>query len=49
MRAIRIEADHALIGAAVPHAAIVEHPLLKARASALAAAPPGARLPSRSR
>jgi carbon-monoxide dehydrogenase medium subunit len=35
MRAIRVDGDVALIGAAVPHAAIVEHPVLKARAAAL--------------
>ena len=32
---IRVDGDVALIGAAVPHATIVDHPVLKARATAL--------------
>ena len=35
MRSIRVDGDVALIGAAVPHAAIIEHPVLQARATAL--------------
>jgi carbon-monoxide dehydrogenase medium subunit len=35
MGQIRVEGDVALIGAAVPHAAIVEHAVLKVRAAAL--------------
>lgn len=38
MQAIRIDGDVALIGAAVPHAAIVEHPVIKTRSAALAEA-----------
>ncbi len=35
MRSIRVQDDVALIGAAVPHAAMVEHPVLRTRATAL--------------
>jgi carbon-monoxide dehydrogenase medium subunit len=35
MRTILVEGDVALIGAAIPHAVIVEHPVLQARATAL--------------